>query len=88
MNSEIIELIEKLDELISKDNAEIEFATFGETAIFGTENGYLRFGIELMKRAYEGRANGEAIEYLMRDTTDFYIDWLETDLNNFTSLRE
>ena len=55
---EIKKLIQQLDTSISKDGAEIEFGTFGETAIYGNKNGYLRLGIELMKRAYEGRSEG------------------------------
>jgi hypothetical protein len=83
----IRDLVYQLDKVIPKDEAEVEFATFGETAMFATENGYLRLGVELMKRAFEGRDDGECIEYLMSESSDFCFDWLETDKEHFDFIK-
>ena len=88
IDEEIKEQVYKLDELISKHDATVAFSAFGETAVYANKSGYLRLGIELMKRAYEGRADGDAIEYLMDHNTEFNIDYLETDRSNFDKLSE
>ena len=83
----IIELIKELDLLVSKEEARVKFASFGEVAMYATNNGYLRFGLELMKVPLTENPSEIYLDYLMDPESDIFIDHIETDEDWFDKIR-
>ena len=83
----INELVKELDQLVSKEEARVKFAAFGEVAMYATNNGYLRFGLEMMKVAVTEKPSEIDLNYLMDQESDFFIDHLETDEDWFDKIR-
>jgi hypothetical protein len=71
---ELRELVERLDRLVPKEGARLRLRAEGEAAAAGTQRGYLRLGIEMLRAALDPAATGSAdhrphlplaIDYLM-----------------------
>src|SRR6478735_4520795 len=85
---EVRKLLEKLDAGVSKENARVGIYRYGggdnESSVMATRNGYLRFGIELMKGGIAS-ASLESLptvididlDYLMDDDSTVYFDMFE-----------
>ena len=73
-HAEIKEIISKLDSAIPKKDAEVAFRSFGETAVYANQEGYLRLGIEFLKQAFNETGLNSDIEYLIDKNSDFSID--------------
>lgn len=80
-DDEIRGFISKLDSKVSKEEAEVIFRSFGETAICANREGYLRLGIEFLRCALDGTHPAPDIDYMVSAESDFGID-------HFTSTRE
>jgi hypothetical protein len=90
---EIKEIIGKLDEGISKENARVSIQKYGgeleEAFIVATENGYLRLGVEFLKAGITPylppeKSLGERphaidveIDYLITEDSDVHFDYFE-----------
>ena len=72
----IQEIISKLDQQIPKEDAEVIFAAYGETAAYANKQGYLRLGIEFLKMAYSDSDGVGVLDYMMADQSDFTFDHL------------
>jgi len=84
-DSEIKQIIEHLDQSLKKKNAKVLLAQYGgapdESQFIGTKEGYLRFGIEIMKAAYAKKDEKDSItvdlEYLLSDDSNVSFEWFE-----------
>ncbi len=77
-------LIEELDESVSKENAKVRLSQYGDEAcVVATQNGYLRFGIELLKGGITPTSTGTPemidvdLHYLLDDGSTIYFDTFE-----------
>ena len=82
----IAQLVNELEELVLIDNPKVKFASFGEVAMLGNPNGYLRLGLELMKVGAFQNPSTINLDYLMDPESDFFIDHIETDEDWFNKL--
>lgn len=87
-DTEIKELIRKLDSAVSKEGATASFRSFGETAVLANRQGYLRLGIEFMKRAYDETNDHSAIDYMISKESDFSIDHFTITQEEFDFLSQ
>ena len=91
----IVELIEKLDKLAPKEGAIVKFQQYGggpdESRIIANRNGYLRFGIELLKASFAEPVNKAGdnpnaininLDFVPKDS-EIQFDWFDRteDLN-------
>ncbi len=87
--SQVRELIENLDERVSKEGAYVKIIVYGgglmDTKLVANRNGYLRLGIEFLKAAFAEKDYKQEkfpniididLDYLLKKS-DVYIDWLE-----------
>jgi len=70
---ELRDLVDQLDRLVPKEGARLRLRADGETAAAGTQRGYLRFGIEILRAAL---APVEAADH--RPHLPLAIDYLMT----------
>jgi hypothetical protein len=82
-DTEIKELIRKLDASVSKEGATASFRAFGETAVLANRTGYLRLGIEFLKRAYDETNDHSTLDYLISKDSDFSIDHFTTTQHEY-----
>ena len=87
-DTEIKELIRKLDSSVSKEGATATFRAFGETAVLANRTGYLRLGIEFLKRAYDETNDSSTIDYMISEDSDFSIDHFTTTQQEFDFLSQ
>ena len=91
-DSEAKRLIQLLDEGVEKENAKVLLTQYGggpdESKIIATKEGYLRFGIEIMKAAYaekldkkEKDAINIEMDYFLSEDSDIGFDWFERQEN-------
>lgn len=86
----VAELIKELDVLVPPERAEVRLRQHGESPdecqIIANPEGYLRFGIEMMKGAFamtSGDTLGASqkidvdLDYLITDDSTVYFDWFE-----------
>ena len=90
---QIEDLIERLDARVPKDEAKVEMNLYGggpdESQIRGTQSGYLRLGIELMRAAFAPKRNPKTsdtidvdLDYLISDDSEVSFDFFER-VDNF-----
>ena len=91
-DAETKRLIQLLDEGVEKENAKVLLTQYGggpdESKIIATKEGYLRFGIEIMKAAYVNKLDekekdsvGIEMDYFLSDDSDIGFDWFERKEN-------
>ncbi len=85
------QLINELDESVSKDEAKVTFSQYGgdnsEAMIVGNQQGYLRLGIEFLKAAFapshselakkDPHAIDVNLDYLLTEDSDIQFDWFQ-----------
>ena len=87
-DSEIKRIIKLLDEGVEKENAKVLLGQYGggpeESQIVANKEGFLRFGIEIMKGAYieKEETHGKIpvdldFEYLLSSDSDVFFDLCE-----------
>ena len=82
-DQELDALIDRLDTEIDRDGALLRFVVHGDPAdvhVEGNRNGYLRFGVEMLKTAVEPVEEPDAtvpvdIEYLTDIKSDIDLEW-------------
>lgn len=90
---ELKQIVEDLDKDISKENARVSMQKYGgdldEAFIVGTENGYLRLGVEFLKAGLTPYVNAEKVasrqpyaidvdlDYLIQEDSDVQFDYFE-----------
>jgi hypothetical protein len=91
--NKIKKIIRQLDSDIPKENASVKMIQYGggpdESQLTANRNGYLRFGIELLKSAYAKRSEGKKdknyievdLDYLITDDSSISFDWFERTEN-------
>jgi hypothetical protein len=82
-DQELIALIKRLDDEVPKEGAVVKSAAFGETALYANKTGYLRLGIGLMKCAFAETNNGEGVDYLFSEDSEFFLEWLTISEEEF-----
>ncbi len=82
-DSEIVEIIRRLDSQFSKEGAEAELASFGEVALYANRDGYMRMAIELMKCAFEETRSEADLNYVFTENSEFGIDHLASTRDDF-----
>ncbi len=75
-DKEIIEFIRNLEKQIPSQDAEAEFVSFGEVALYANKEGYLRMGLELMKCAFEETHLEADLNYIFNKNSEFGIEHL------------
>ena len=80
---EIVEFIHSLDRQVPKEEAIAKFRGFGEVALYANKQGYLRLGIELLKCAFEETYPEADLNYLFGKDSDFGIEHLTVDEEQF-----
>ena len=82
-DQQILEFIHHLDRQVSKERAVAKLRSFGEVALYANREGYLRLGIELLKCAYKETYPEADLNYLFGRDSDFSIDHLTIDEEQF-----
>ena len=82
-DSEIVEIIRRLEPQFSKEDAEAEFSSFGEVALYANRDGYMRMAIELMKCAVEEIRSEADLNYIFTKNSEFGIDHLASTRDDF-----
>jgi hypothetical protein len=82
-DSEVIEIIRRLDSRFSKEGAEAELSSFGEVALYANRDGYMRMAIELMKCAFEETRSEADLNYIFTKDSEFGIDHLASTRDEF-----
>jgi len=82
-DSEILEIIRRLDSQFSKEGAEAELSSFGEGALYANRDGYIRMAIELMKCAFDETRSEADLNYIFTKNSEFGIDHLASTRDEF-----
>lgn len=75
-DEKILEIIERIETSMLKDDAIAKFRSFGEVALYANHQGYLRIAVEMLKSSIGQSAD---LHSLFTQDSDFEIDFLVND---------
>ena len=78
-DEDIINFIDSIDGMVPKQPSEITFKTFGEVAVYGSKEGYLRLAIDFLKCAFPEKYDKHTeidFSYLDKNDSDISIEWV------------
>jgi hypothetical protein len=85
-DAKINQAINLLDRLVPKTNLDAEFRAFGEVALYGSKESFLRLGIEFLKKAYDEKELFADLDYIFSDDSEFIIDHITKNKEYFRTI--